>query len=124
VVRFKLIECERKVYDKIFETILDRVTKILEPQQLKSTGKLSGKLGGQMVEIFVYLLRLREACCHMSLLSEVEVLGKDVLVETEGIYDSEERNDIEEVNDQTKMLIQDINKSETHELKECLKPCL
>lgn len=45
------------------------MTKILLNQQRRAMGREVRGGGGQS-EIFVYLLRLRQACCHMSLLSE------------------------------------------------------
>ena len=86
VVRFKLQGPEKVIYDNIFKESKDKVTKILQSQQQKLLGKTSNTAGG-VSDIFVYLLRLRQACCHMSLLSEC--LDKDELskmrVETEGI---------------------------------------
>ena len=70
-VRFKLNESESVIYQKIFKESQDKVNKFLDDQQNRLIGITSGKMSRKNVsEIFVYLLRLRQACCHMSLLAE------------------------------------------------------
>ncbi len=53
-VRFKLNPSERIVYNKIFKECKEKIA-----------GFLNGRAG--KVFIFVYILRLRQACCHLSL---------------------------------------------------------
>lgn len=69
-VRFKLNSGENLIYQKIFKESKDKVNKFLNAQQNKLIGKANGIGGSNVSEIFVYLLRLRQACCHMSLLAE------------------------------------------------------
>lgn len=66
---FKLNPPEKAIYTKIFKESKERVTKILLNQQRRAMGR-EVRGGGNTSEIFVYLLRLRQACCHMSLLAE------------------------------------------------------
>ena len=68
-ISFKLNPKENAIYKKIFKESKERVTKILLNQQRRAMGRTVKDSGGTS-EIFVYLLRLRQACCHMSLLSE------------------------------------------------------
>ena len=46
-----------------------KAKEFLANQQKRLLGKVTGA-GSSYSEMFVYLLRLRQACCHMSLLSE------------------------------------------------------
>lgn len=69
-VSFKLNPEENAIYKKIFKESKERVTKILLNQQRRAMGREVRGSGSQTAEIFVYLLRLRQACCHMSLLAE------------------------------------------------------
>ena len=60
--------CKSKfIYDKIFGESAEKVKKFLIQQQKKLIGVAGG---GNFSEILVYLLRLRQACSHISLLSE------------------------------------------------------
>lgn len=76
-IQFKLNPEERAIYNKIFKESLEKVNKILLNQQRRAQGRQVKGGGGNQSDIFVILLRLRQACCHMSLLSEC--LDKDEL---------------------------------------------
>lgn len=65
IVKVKLIARERFIYDKIFKESKEKFKKLLISKQRGTTSDTT------MSDILVYLLRLRQACCHMSLLSEV-----------------------------------------------------
>jgi len=75
-VRFKLNAGENIIYGKIFEESKQKVNEFLNNQHNKLIGKITSTTNN-LSAIFVYLLRLRQACCHMSLLSEC--LDKDEL---------------------------------------------
>lgn len=71
IIRVKLNTEEKTIYDKIFNESKEKVKSFLQNQQNRLLGKASNGMSGSAVtEIFVYLLRLRQACCHLSLLSE------------------------------------------------------
>lgn len=86
-VKIKLNQSEKAIYTKIFNESKDKVSKFLSTQKQRAMGRTSNSEGSGLSEIFVYLLRLRQACCHMSLLSEC--LDRDELqnmrLEAEGI---------------------------------------
>ena len=67
IVRLGLNKTEKFLYEKIFKESAEKVKKFLIQQQKKLIGVSSG---GSFSEILVYLLRLRQACSHISLLSE------------------------------------------------------
>ena len=75
-VRFRLNPGENIIYGKIFEESKQKVNEFLNNQHNKLIGKITSSTNN-LSAIFVYLLRLRQACCHMSLLSEC--LDKDEL---------------------------------------------
>jgi transcription termination factor 2 len=87
VVSFKLNQDEKIIYDKIFSESQAKVNKLLAQQQSRLIGKTTPGAGSNFSEIFVYLLRLRQACCHMSLLAECLDVNElqDVKLETEGL---------------------------------------
>jgi SNF2 family DNA or RNA helicase len=65
-VRFKLNSTENQIYQKIFAESKAKVKDILANQQNRLIGKANGLAGGgNFSDVFVYLLRLRQACCHM-----------------------------------------------------------
>ncbi|CAF0927371.1 unnamed protein product [Brachionus calyciflorus] len=71
IVKVKLNSEEKAIYEKIFNESKEKVKSFLQNQQNRLLGKSSNAMSGSAVsEIFVYLLRLRQACCHLSLLSE------------------------------------------------------
>ena len=85
-IMIKLNPGEKAIYAKIFNDSKEKVNKFLMSQKQREMGM--GQSGGSgLTEIFIYLLRLRQACCHMSLLAES--IEKDdvrnMRVETEGI---------------------------------------
>ncbi len=67
VIHKELNKTEKFIYDKIFAESEEKVKKFLINQQRKLIGVSAG---GSFSEISVYLLRLRQACSHVSLLSE------------------------------------------------------
>jgi transcription termination factor 2 len=67
VVRVRLNKTEKFIYDKLFKESAEKVRKFLIQQQKRLIG---ASMGGNFSEILVYLLRLRQACSHISLLSE------------------------------------------------------
>lgn len=81
-ITLQLNEFDKKIYETIFNESKERVNEFLQQRLVGKTGS-----GNFLSEILVYLLRLRQACCHMSLLSEC--IDKSVLqnikVETDGI---------------------------------------
>ena len=70
IIKVRLNPEEKSIYDKIFNESKEKVKSFLQNQQNRLLGKASGSNGSAVSEIFVYLLRLRQACCHLSLLSE------------------------------------------------------
>ena len=59
MIKFPLNTFEKSIYDKIFEESKEKVKTFLMNRQM-------GRSGNSTVsEILVYLLRLRQACCHM-----------------------------------------------------------
>ena len=86
-VLIKLGSKEKMIYEKIFEESKIKVDKFMKNQQQRILGKVAQTAGSSYAEIFVYLLRLRQACCHMSLLSECldKAELQNVQMETEGL---------------------------------------
>jgi transcription termination factor 2 len=86
IVRFRLNMSEDAIYQKIFKESKEKVKTFLLNQQQRLMGRSAASTNA-VSEIFVYLLRLRQACCHMSLLGEC--LDKDELqnikLEAQGI---------------------------------------
>jgi transcription termination factor 2 len=91
-VLVKLNSEEKAIYQKIFKEAQNAAQQFLTTQKQRELGKLrnndAGAGGGGMTGMFVMILRLRQACCHMSLLSEcldkdelknmkIEVLGEE-----------------------------------------------
>ena len=75
---FSLNTSERFIYDKIFKESQAKVNEFLNQQRQRLLGRAAAGHGdSSMSVVLVYLLRLRQACCHMSLLSEC--LDKDEL---------------------------------------------
>lgn len=70
IIKFGLANKEKHIYDMIFDESKDKVKDFLKNQRNRLLGKKTQKDAGSYSEIFVYLLRLRQACCHMSLLAE------------------------------------------------------
>ena len=115
VVKFQLESKEKMIYEKIFKESKEKVNKFLSDQQRKILGKISKSAGSSNVsEIFVYLLRLRQACCHMSLLAEcldrselenakIESEGLDTMMENLTLK-SEPKVHNETMNDQIESL--------------------
>jgi SNF2 family DNA or RNA helicase len=60
-VRFKLGTNEKIIYQQIFNEFKEKANRLLVDKSDKNNN---------YIVIFVYLLRLRQACCHMSLLAE------------------------------------------------------
>jgi SNF2 family DNA or RNA helicase len=59
IIKFPLQNFEKTIYDKIFKESQEKVKTFLTNRQM-------GRSGNSTVsEILVYLLRLRQACCHM-----------------------------------------------------------
>lgn len=90
IIRVKLNTEEKTIYDKIFNESKEKVKSFLQNQQNRLLGKASNSTSGSAVtEIFVYLLRLRQACCHLSLLSECLDLNElqSMKLEAQGIND-------------------------------------
>ncbi len=63
VIRFPLTNKEKCIYDKIFSESKEKVKTFLRNRQLGRSNQ-----SGSVSEILVYLLRLRQCCCHMVLL--------------------------------------------------------
>ena len=86
VIKFALKSKEKIIYDQLFEESKAKVQDFLKNQRNRLLGKKTQTGSSNFSEIFVYLLRLRQACCHMSLLAEC--LDKEELqthkFETEG----------------------------------------
>ena len=70
IVKFALGPKEKVNYDEIFKESQDKVKDFLKNQKNRLLGKKADAGATSYTEIFVYLLRLRQACCHMSLLAE------------------------------------------------------
>lgn len=70
IVKFGLASKEKHIYDMIFDESKEKVKDFLSNQRNRLLGKKTQNDAGSYSEIFVYLLRLRQACCHMSLLAE------------------------------------------------------
>ncbi len=76
-IRFKLGPNEEIIYQQIFNESKEKVNQFLDDHQKRlianriglETGE-GGSKKSSLTDIFVYLLRLRQACCHMSLLAE------------------------------------------------------
>ncbi len=87
IIKFALGGKEKVIYDQIFEESKEKVNDILKNQRNRLLGKKAQEGASSYSEIFVYLLRLRQACCHMSLLAEC--LDREELqsqkFETEGL---------------------------------------
>ena len=85
-IRIKLNPEEKAIYSKIFHEAKNEANKFLTTQKQREFG-VTGSQGSNLSRIFVMILRLRQACCHMSLLSEC--LDRDELktmrLETEGV---------------------------------------
>ncbi len=90
VIKFALGNKEKIIYDQIFEESKEKVNDFLKNQRNRLLGKKTQENVSNYSEIFVYLLRLRQACCHMSLLAEC--LDIDELqnqkCETEGLLNN------------------------------------
>jgi len=75
-VRFKLGPNEELIYQQLFDESKERVNQFLDDHQKRLIANKVGFQAGtgekksSLTDIFVYLLRLRQACCHMSLLAE------------------------------------------------------
>ena len=87
-IRIKLNPEEKAIYSKIFHEAKNEANKFLTTQKQRMLGRTTTESQGSgLSRIFVMILRLRQACCHMSLLSEC--LDKDELktmrLETEGV---------------------------------------
>jgi transcription termination factor 2 len=86
-IRIKLNPEEKAIYTKIFQEAKSEANRFLTTQKQRMMGINQTSQGSGLSQIFVMILRLRQACCHMSLLSEC--LDKDELktmrLETEGI---------------------------------------
>jgi len=80
IVTVKLVGQEKFIYEKIFQESKDKVKKFLQY-------KGGMKADVNVSDILVYLLRLRQACCHMSLLSECLDMGElqNMKADAEGI---------------------------------------
>ncbi|RNA33564.1 transcription termination factor 2 isoform X1 [Brachionus plicatilis] len=90
IIRVKLNTEEKTIYDKIFNESKEKVKSFLQNQQNRLLGKATNSMSGSAVsEIFVYLLRLRQACCHLSLLSECLDISElqSMKLEAQGIND-------------------------------------
>jgi len=120
-VRFKLNAGENIIYGKIFEESKQKVNEFLNNQHNKLIGKITSTTNN-LSAIFVYLLRLRQACCHMSLLSEC--LDKDELKNhqfehegVEGMMENMTLADKSSIEDS----IDAIKEVKSENLAECLK---
>ncbi len=100
MVRFKLSPEEKVIYEKIFKESQAKAEEFLASRQQRLIGKTTSTGTNNLSEILVYLLRLRQACCHMSLLDEcldknelqnikVEAGGLDEAMESLKIKDEE-----------------------------------
>lgn len=63
-IRFVLNDYEKQIYEMIFKESKEKVDDFLRSRLLGTNS------GSNFSMILVYLLRLRQACCHMSLLNE------------------------------------------------------
>lgn len=101
VIRIKLTNEEKSIYDKMFSDSQKTVKEFLASRQQRLIGIKSGSTN-RLAEILVYLLRLRQACCHMSLLEEC--LDKEELksmkVAIEASKSIEEKMDNLDIKDQ------------------------
>ena len=70
IVKFALGKKEKAIYDEIFKESQDKVKDFLKNQKNRLLGRKTDAGATSYSDIFVYLLRLRQACCHMSLLAE------------------------------------------------------
>jgi SNF2 family DNA or RNA helicase len=59
IIKFPLNTFEKSIYDKIFEESKEKVKTFLMNRQMGQRGNTN------VSEILIYLLRLRQACCHM-----------------------------------------------------------
>ena len=88
---FALGEKERFIYDQIFSESQLKVEQFLKNQRyriLYGKESISGDKATSYTDIFVYLLRLRQACCHMSLLAEA--IDRDELLNQRMESDADE----------------------------------
>ncbi len=88
LIEIKLAANEQVVYKNIFDESKDKVNKFLKNQQRRLiTGAKQSANSTKFSEILVYLLRLRQACSHLFLLSEcisVDDLDTDVDINQSG----------------------------------------
>ena len=73
IVRINLNEIEKFIYEKIYDEfgLSDHLKKLIEIQSKKLLG-----VSASYAEVYVYLLRLRQACLHLNLLSKCLNLGE------------------------------------------------
>lgn len=119
IIYIKLSANERFIYEKIFKESKDKVNKFLNNQQKRVLGAKS-VTGNNFSEVLVYLLRLRQACSHLSLLAECLDINElqAMKLETEGLENMMENMSI----NSSSSSINDLNvKNElSDELSECL----
>lgn len=70
LIKFDLIEPERYIYDQIFKESKEKVKTLLINQRSNQFYKNSyGEVN--FSDVLVYILRLRQSCCHMNLIHQV-----------------------------------------------------
>jgi transcription termination factor 2 len=87
VIRFRLKAEEKSIYEKIFAESKETVKEFLANRQQRLIGKTTSTGSNKLTEILLYLLRLRQACCHMSLLEDAldKTELQNMKVEADGI---------------------------------------